>query len=41
MQISNGKAEIVVQDAATYQKTLDDLDELESIAGCMVFRDVA
>ena len=29
----NGKAEIVVQDAASYQKILDDLDELESIAG--------
>jgi prevent-host-death family protein len=29
----NGKAEMVVQDAASYQKLLDCLDELESIGG--------
>ncbi|MEO8098975.1 MAG: type II toxin-antitoxin system Phd/YefM family antitoxin [Acidobacteriota bacterium] len=28
----NGKAEIVVQDAASYQSLLDRLDELESLA---------
>ena len=27
----NGKAEIVVQDAASYQKLLDHLDELEAL----------
>ena len=27
----NGKAELVVQDAASYQKLLDRLDELESL----------
>jgi len=31
----NGRGEIVMQDAAAYQKILDDLDELESIAGIM------
>jgi prevent-host-death family protein len=29
----NGKAEMVVQDAASYQKLLDSLDELEAIEG--------
>ena len=29
----NGKAEIVVQDAESYQKLLEDLDRLEAIAG--------
>ena len=29
----NGKAEIVVQDAASYQKLLDYLDELEALEG--------
>jgi prevent-host-death family protein len=29
----NGKAEIVVQDAASYQKLLDNLDELQTLAG--------
>ena len=29
----NGKAEIVVQDAASYQKLLDHLDELEALQG--------
>jgi prevent-host-death family protein len=29
----NGKAEIVVQDATSYQKLLDDLDELQTIEG--------
>jgi hypothetical protein len=32
-RISTGKDEIVVQDSAAYQKILDDLDELEGIAG--------
>ena len=27
----NGKAEIVVQDAASYQKLLDQLDELQAL----------
>lgn len=29
----NGKAEIVVQDAASYQRLLDELDELQALAG--------
>jgi len=29
----NGKAEIVVQDAASYQKLLNHVDELESLQG--------
>lgn len=29
----NGKAEIVVQDAESYQKLLEELDRLETIAG--------
>ena len=29
----NGKAEIVVQDAAAYQKLLDRVDELETLEG--------
>lgn len=29
----NGKAELVVQDAASYQKLLDYVDELESLEG--------
>ena len=29
----NGKAELVVQDAASYQKLLDRVDELEAIEG--------
>jgi|SRR6185436_2054347 len=29
----NGKAELVVQDAASYQKLLDHVDELEALAG--------
>jgi prevent-host-death family protein len=29
----NGKAELVVQDAASYQKFLDRMDELESLEG--------
>ncbi len=29
----NGKAEIVVQDAASYQKLLDRVDELEALEG--------
>ena len=29
----NGKAELVVQDAASYQKLLDRLDETEALAG--------
>lgn len=29
----NGKAEIVVQDAASYQKLLDQLDELQALEG--------
>jgi len=29
----NGKAEIVVQDAASYQRLLDHLDELEALEG--------
>ena len=29
----NGKAQVVVQDAAAYQKLLDQLDEAEAIAG--------
>jgi prevent-host-death family protein len=29
----NGKAEIVVQDAASYQKLLDRMDELEALEG--------
>jgi prevent-host-death family protein len=29
----NGKAQIVVQDAAAYQKLLDRIDELETIQG--------
>lgn len=29
----NGKAEIVVQDAASYQKLLDYIDELETLKG--------
>ncbi|SPF48532.1 Prevent-host-death family protein [Candidatus Sulfopaludibacter sp. SbA4] len=29
----NGKAEIVVQDASAYQKLLDQLDELQGLAG--------
>src|SRR5262245_60378681 len=29
----NGKAELVVQDAASYQKLLDRLDEREALAG--------
>lgn len=29
----NGKAEIVVQDAASYQKLLDNLDELQTLEG--------
>jgi len=29
----NGKAELVVQDAVSYQKLLDALDRLEAIAG--------
>src|SRR5271155_3952974 len=29
----NGKAEIVVQDAASYQKLLDRLDEIDAIDG--------
>lgn len=29
----DGKAEIVVQDAASYQKLLDDIDEQQSLAG--------
>ena len=29
----NGKAEIVVQDAAAYQKLLDRVDELEALEG--------
>jgi prevent-host-death family protein len=29
----NGKAEIVVQDAASYRKLLDQLDQLEALAG--------
>jgi len=29
----NGKAEIVVQDAVSYQKLLDRVDELESLEG--------
>jgi len=29
----NGKAELVVQDAASYQKLLDRLDQIEALAG--------
>jgi prevent-host-death family protein len=29
----NGKAEMVVQDAATYQKLLDQLDQLQALEG--------
>ena len=29
----NGKAKLVVQDASSYQKLLDDLDEAEAVAG--------
>jgi prevent-host-death family protein len=29
----NGKAELVVQDAASYQKLLDQVDELEALGG--------
>jgi prevent-host-death family protein len=29
----NGKAELVVQDAASYQKLLDHMDELEALEG--------
>ena len=29
----NGKAELVVQDAAAYQKLLDQIDELEALEG--------
>ena len=29
----NGKAELVVQDAASYQKLLDRVDELEALEG--------
>jgi prevent-host-death family protein len=29
----NGRAELVVQDAAAYQELLDKLDELETLAG--------
>ena len=29
----NGKAELVVQDAASYQKLLDALDEVEAVQG--------
>jgi len=29
----NGKAELVVQDAAAYQKLLDEIDELQAIEG--------
>ena len=29
----NGKAELVVQDAASYQKLLDHVDELEALGG--------
>ncbi|HYL77723.1 MAG TPA: type II toxin-antitoxin system Phd/YefM family antitoxin, partial [Bryobacteraceae bacterium] len=29
----NGKAEVVVQDAASYQKLLDRVDELETLDG--------
>jgi len=29
----NGKAEMVVQDAASYQKLLDQLDELQALEG--------
>jgi prevent-host-death family protein len=29
----NGKAELVVQDAASYQKLLDRLDEIEALEG--------
>lgn len=29
----NGKAEIVVQDAASYQRLLDHIDELEALEG--------
>ena len=29
----NGKAELVVQDAASYQKLLDRMDELEALEG--------
>ncbi len=29
----NGKAEIIVQDANSYQKLLEDMDRLEAIAG--------
>src|SRR5260370_13276186 len=31
----NGKAELVVQDAASYQKLLDRVDELEALEGIM------
>jgi PHD/YefM family antitoxin component YafN of YafNO toxin-antitoxin module len=29
----NGRAELIVQDAASYQKMLDELDKAEAIAG--------
>ena len=29
----NGRAEVVVQDAASYQKLLEEIDRLEAIAG--------
>ncbi len=29
----NGKAEVVVQDAASYQKLLDSIDEMEALEG--------
>ena len=29
----DGKAEVVVQDAASYQKLLDDIDEQQALAG--------
>lgn len=29
----NGKAEVVIQDAESYQKLLEDIDRLEAIAG--------
>jgi prevent-host-death family protein len=29
----NGKAEVVVQDAASYQRLLDQIEEMEAVAG--------
>jgi len=31
----NGKAEIVVQDAASYQRLLDELDELQATSAAL------